>query len=579
MSRRAESTDAALLLLAAAALLVGVTWLAVHAAAYVHAGRWCDVGAADAAAALPELILHPANPRRSWPPGTRDLIPGAFVYWTVAAPLYLAAVIGTFWGIALYLRWVGTHRRRFGVDTRARLATSSDLAPLIVRGPVPGRLVIGRHAHHLLATEAPPARRRRIGRRGDRSSVLVIGPTRCGKTTNAIAGILGWTGPAILSSVKSDLLDATLDARLRHGDVKIFDPTGTTGRECASWSPLRDAATITGAQKAARALADACPRDGVEDLGFFLSLGEQLLWALLWTAANAENKTMRDVVRWVLTQDRTIKGRPGEVAGLVARSKERGVDPADAAFVLTTLRAAWDLEDRVRSNVYATVQTMIRAWSDPGVAAASITNDIDLAWLLEKSNTLYICAPRHEQDRLTPVFAGLVGDLLQQAFERVGRTNEPLPPTLIVLDEAGNTPARWLPGVASTCAGIGIQLVTIWQSKAQIDAAYGPLADSVVTNHGTKIIFSGVSDLATLSYASTLVGDEEIVRLASSIDSNSKRRTETEAAHSTPLLPVHLLRQARPGHALLVHGTLPPAHIRALRPPGRARRPARSASE
>ena len=51
---------------------------------------------------------------------------------------------------------------------------------------------------------------------------------------------------------------------------------------------------------------------------------------------------------------------------------------------------------------------------------------------------------------------------------------------------------RWLPGVASTCSGLGMLLVTIWQSKAQIDAAYGILADSVLTNHGTKIFFSGV---------------------------------------------------------------------------------------
>ena len=80
-----------------------------------------------------------------------------------------------------------------------------------------------------------------------------------------------------------------------------------------------------------------------------------------------------------------------------------------------------------------------------------------------------------------------------------------------VLDEAANTPTRWLPGVASTCAGIGLLLVTIWQSKAQIDAAYGRLADSVITNHGTKIIFSGVSDPATLDYAGRLLGDEDIL--------------------------------------------------------------------
>ena len=101
---------------------------------------------------------------------------------------------------------------------------------------------------------------------------------------------------------------------------------------------------------------------------------------------------------------------------------------------------------------------------------------------------MYLCAPQHEQARLAPVFGGLIGDLIQQAFERAGRDNQPLPPTLVVMDEAANTPTRWLPGVASTCAGIGLLLVTIWQSKAQIDAAYGRLADSVIT---TKSVSAG----------------------------------------------------------------------------------------
>jgi type IV secretion system protein VirD4 len=103
--------------------------------------------------------------------------------------------------------------------------------------------------------------------------------------------------------------------------------------------------------------------------------------------------------------------------------------------------------------------------------------------------------------------------------------------------------------------------VTIWQSKAQLDAAYGDLADSVLTNHGTKLIFSGASDLQTLEYAARLVGDEDITRQATSIDQDHGRRTLNLSQQTVPLLPIHVLRQSRAGHALLVHGTLPPAHL------------------
>src|SRR5205085_948219 len=121
------------------------------------------------------------------------------------------------------------------------------------------------------------------------------------------------------------------------------------------------------------------------------------------------------------------------------------------------------------------------------------------------------------------------------------RTHQPLPSTLLVMDEAGNTPTRWLPPVASTCAAIGILLVTIWQSRAQIDAAYGSLADSVLTNHGTKIIFSGASDLATLRYASELLGTEEVPETTRQTDSNGRVVTASGVAR-LPLLPPDLLR-------------------------------------
>jgi type IV secretion system protein VirD4 len=137
----------------------------------------------------------------------------------------------------------------------------------------------------------------------------------------------------------------------------------------------------------------------------------------------------------------------------------------------------------------------------------------------------------------------------------------------MVIDEAGNMPLSWLPEVASTCAGIGILLVTIWQSKAQLDAAYGKLADSVLTNHLTKIVFAGCSDASTLEYVSRLLGEEEVQRRSVTFDASGGggRRSVSEGPQREALAPFHLLRQAEPGHAILIHGTLPPAHLQARR--------------
>src|SRR4029450_12425635 len=92
------------------------------------------------------------------------------------------------------------------------------------------------------------------------------------------------------------------------------------------------------------------------------------------------------------------------------------------------------------------------------------------------------------------------------------------PPLLVVIDEAGNTPLRSLPEYASTVAGIGILLVTIWQSKAQIDATYGRQSDTILPNPLSKVIYAGASDLAGLDLAGRLLGEEHVPTRSRTID-------------------------------------------------------------
>ncbi len=155
----------------------------------------------------------------------------------------------------------------------------------------------------------------------------------------------------------------------------------------------------------------------------------------------------------------------------------------------------------------------------------------------------------------------------------MAKTGKPLdPPLLVVIDEAGNTPLRALPEYASTLAGLGVLLVTIWQSLAQLQAAYGRQADTILTNHLSKVFYTGLSDPASLRYAAQVLGDEEVeVRSRSADVSAWGRASEQVATTRVALAPAHALRQMRPGDALLVHGTLPPAHLR-TRPYYRNRR-------
>lgn len=578
---------------AVAAVLVGVVW-AGAALALLLAGRPGTPSLSATVDALEGLAARPGNPAAAWPEPYSSALPGAVLYWVATGGAAVAILVVTGLGV----RWFGrsrvgtTKRRPLGVDARPQFARRRDLAPLLVDGAMPGRFIVGRCGRSLVATEAAPkhnrSRRGHRQRRGDRGALALIGPSRSGKTTAAVGGILEWEGPAVLSSVKADLLTVTRGWRSQLGSVRIFDPTTSTvaADVSAKWSPLQQADTILGAQRAARALCDAAPRGGVEGgMDFWLAQAEILLSGLTYVAHHV-HRDMEAVCEWVLLQD-----HPGELGpGEVRTALDRLMKSDDAEVVTGALEASkgllsvWELEERTRSSVYSTAQTVVWPWSEPGVAASAKRDraddappNLDLRWLLSGSNTVYLCSPIEDQRRLAPAFGGLLNDLINQAYRQVAQTGKPLdPPLLVVIDEAGNTPLRSLPEYASTLAGIGVVLVTIWQSLAQIEAGYGRQADTILTNHLTKCFYAGLSDPASLRYVDQVLGDAEVDTRSRSSNEQVGRSSDQYSTTRVSLAPAHTLRQMRPGDALLLHGTLPPAHVR-TRPYYRDRELARRA--
>ncbi len=109
------------------------------------------------------------------------------------------------------------------------------------------------------------------------------------------------------------------------------------------------------------------------------------------------------------------------------------------------------------------------------------------------------------------------------------------PPLLLVLDEAANiAPVRDLDTLASTGAGMGVQLVTICQDLAQLAARYGPeRSRTIANNHRAKLLLSGVSDLSTLDLMSGLAGEQAVREETVTHDLRDGRRT-TSTGHRLP---------------------------------------------
>jgi type IV secretion system protein VirD4 len=543
-----------MLLLTAGALLLagsGLLWVVGQVAAILFGAHHehLPVRLVDMLGVLLRLPGTWDDPARAWPPEVWPLLPGP-------VGMYAAAIL-TFWlpvlAYGLLVRLVSPRARRRRRQRGARWASLWQLRRLVVVGPRRGRIILGRRDRLLgrlyLAVEQC-------------HSVLAFGPPGSFKTHGlVIPAILEWQGNLITTSIKPDVLRATLAHRASLGAVWVYDPLGLSGVPGARWTPLAYCSSYADARRIGRMLAEAADVQGhkADDANYWQLLGAKLLSVLLFAAAGT-GRSMADVARWVDVQD---------VDDVAQALMEIGNQQALDAWAACTSRP-----DNTRGSVYGTAETLLDVYGDPQIAASAEGCDLDIDELLTgANNTLYLYAPASEQERLRPLFELLVSVVIYKAEQlAAAQPGGMLDPRLFVcLDEAGNCAAiKRLPQPATTGRGQGIQLLTIWHDEAQLQHRYGHRASTVLNGHRAKLLLSGQADPASLELASKLVGDEAVTQTSETTGGDG-RASLTESVAYRRLLPPEALRQLKPRRALLVYGHLPPVRIR-LRPWFRSRR-------
>jgi type IV secretion system protein VirD4 len=527
----------ALWILGALVLLGALLWSAGELSGRLFGGAWPNVSLAEMGSVLISFPHHVRDPADAWPTSARAVLPSPTDFYGTFGAVLVPVLV-----VVLLLVWRLRDRRV--VAGTARWARPADLRLLRVRKNRPGRLTLGRNAGKLVAAEP-------------RQSAIVVGPTQTGKTTGfAIPAILEWNGPVVATSIKTDLLRETIAARsaINAARTFVYDPTSSTGLPAVGWTPLIEGLTWQGAQRVAEWLVRGArtTASSGEAADFWYGATAKLLAPILLAAA-CSGGSMAQVVAWIDSQE----------SGRVERALEEN-DEEEALNAFEAI-ALWD--DRTRGSVYATAQTVLNAYVDPGVLSSAMSSELRAERLLDGGwHTAYLCAPAHEQRRLQPLFATLVQEIIAHAYDRTTETGQPLdPPLLLVLDECANiAPLRDLATLASTGAGQGIQLVSVFQDIAQIYAVYGrDHAPTIVSNHRAKVILSGISDPQTLEYVSRLLGDEQVPLTSST--SSAHGHSTTESFSFRHLAPSNVLREMRPGQGVLVYGHLAPTRI-ALRP-------------
>jgi len=336
-------------------------WLIGQLASVLFGGGWPHVPPTQVD--LVRLLGHPADPGAAWPAGGDRPSPAGF--WVTAVLLGGVAFTAGWRGLAWYQQ-----RRRHQPGDRSSWAKAGDLDDLYVPDPTSSppwwlpqrlwpkrsnRLILGRFGRRLIAAEGV-------------QGACILGPTRSQKTVGFVVPTLleRLVGPVVTTSVKADVLRATLDFRRELGRVWVFDPKESTGGlPTAHWSPLTACLRYEGAKEMALALVSAAQLEagGREGAKFWDLKASQLLAPVLFAAAHTTGR-MLTAINWL----RLNKKDP------VVRALE-SVGGSDAREALNEFAAAYGTEARLKSNITATALGVLDVYTTPSVAkSAQVTN-------------------------------------------------------------------------------------------------------------------------------------------------------------------------------------------------------------
>ena len=293
--------------------------------------------------------------------------------WKFWASVALILVAGAGGGIVVRLQLTRVSHGRFRrfapagrrVMRTARWARAVDLRSLHGRPGRAGVFLLGRHGRRMLVTQPE-------------TSVLVIGPTRSGKTAGlVIPNLLEWDGPAIATSTKSELVDLTAGRRQALGPVYVYDPTGEIGGgrvRSVTWSPIAGCGDLDRAWMVASWLCASLQQGGGRgdnDWSHWAESGKLLIAPLLYVAA-VTGRTIVDVRTWIHGFD---------IATPINILEDMLLDPAAAGdsdpFRAMSMLASVDQRpERERGTVFSTVMRIFNVFTERAVAEFGLVESL-----------------------------------------------------------------------------------------------------------------------------------------------------------------------------------------------------------
>lgn len=365
-----------------------------------------------------------------------------------------------------------------------------------------------------LGTFAAHGEAHRLHYSGDRH-LLTIAPTRTGKGVSAIIpNLLTYPGSALVIDPKGE--NACLTAARRgqgHGStpglgqaVHVLDPWGITGLPVSSFNPLDWLISdIDNATENAMILAESLvPHKDTKADPFWDDEARALLVGLMLymafddtSSAGANLGRVREIV---------VSGE--EDLARVLASMLQSAHPV----VRSTAARTIGKDEKLRANVFASLQSHTHFLDSPAVAESLSTSSFGFEALKRQPTTVYLVLPA---DRLAP-FGRWLRLLVQQALTVCARSNveRPALPVLFLLDEmAALGRLSMVEQAFGLMAGFGMQLWGIVQDASQLKRIYDDGWETFIGNAGV-IQYFGSRDQRTAEYFSKLCGVTTVEKLS-----------------------------------------------------------------
>ncbi len=384
--------------------------------------------------------------------------------------------------------------------------------------------------------------------------VLVLGPSRSGKTAGAIAPNVLLRDPDRESIVVLDV---------KTGPRSLWSITaGRYGRRSrlfcplfegsVPYNPLEEISTIGAAQRKAWLLVhNTTPRDLSGDARVYASAAADLA-ALLFLHVQQDRPTGGHTVGAIY---RLLMDGVGAVRETLRGSRIAGARERTGIFAAR--------ERRVQEAAVTGLLERLAPWADPLVSEAT-SQHWDLHTLGREPAALYILLPETEAARLRPLVAWLVADLLDGLIEQADRASLRCP-VRIYLDEF--TRFGYLAGLSDrlpTLRERGISVLLGAQVISQIEEIYGDRgARTLLGNTETKLIFRA-GDLDTARMVSAWLGQTSVPAVSVTTRGRGVRST-TVHPYVRPLAPVEDVSRMPEGSVIALTGASRPLALRQAR--------------